>query len=144
VRSQQELSDRLDIQDLITAYSYAIDFHEWSELDEIFTPDATLDFTATGGEAGPLAMVKDWLARTLTMFAGHQHLVATSSIALDGDRATGRSVCHNPMYLDVDGRQQVLFVGLWYEDEFVRTALGWRICSRRQRIGYMHGLPTPR
>jgi hypothetical protein len=144
VRTLQELSDRLDIQDLITAYSYAIDCHEWNELDDIFTADATLDFTATGGEAGDLATMKDWLARTLTMFAGHQHLVATSSIALDGDRATGRSVCHNPMYLDVDGRQQVLFVGLWYEDEFVRTALGWRIRARRQRIGYMHGLPAPR
>jgi hypothetical protein len=144
VRTQQELSDRLDIQDLVTAYSYAIDFHEWNDLDDIFTADATLDFTATGGESGDLTTMKDWLARTLTMFAGHQHLVATSSVTLDGDCATGRSVCHNPMYLDVDGRRQVLFVGLWYEDEFVRTTLGWRIRSRRQRIGYMHNLPAAR
>jgi SnoaL-like protein len=144
MRSQQELSDRLDIQDLITAYSYAIDFHEWNGLDDIFTADATLDFTATGGESGDLPAMKDWLARTLTRFAGHQHLVATSAVALDGDRASARSLCHNPMYLDVDGHQQVLFVGLWYEDDLVRTPLGWRIRSRRQRIGYMHGLPAAR
>lgn len=144
MKSQLELSDRLEIDDLITAYSYAIDFHAWDELDDIFTADATLDFTATGGEAGDLRTMKAWLARTLSMFAGHQHLVATSQIVLDGDRATGRSLCHNPMYLDADGQRQVLFVGLWYVDDFVRTDLGWRIAARRQMIGYMHGLPTPR
>ena len=144
MKDQQELSDRLEIQDLITAYSYAIDFHAWDELDDIFTPDATLDFTATGGEAGDLPAMKAWLARTLPMFAGHQHLVATSQVVLAGDRASARSVCHNPMYLDRPDGQQVLFVGLWYEDEFVRTQFGWRICARRQRIGYMHGLPGDR
>src|SRR5206468_11160516 len=50
----EALSDRLEIQDLITAYSYAIDFHRFDDLDAIFTPDATPDFTATGGTAGPL------------------------------------------------------------------------------------------
>lgn len=144
MKSQQELSDRLEIQDLITAYSHAIDFHRWDELDDIFTTDARLDFTASGGEAGTLPEMKDWLARTLALFAGHQHLIATSRIELAGDRATGISLCHNPMWLDADGQRQVLFVGLWYEDEFVRTDFGWRICSRQQRIGYMHGLPTTR
>ena len=114
-------------------YSYAIDFHQWDDLDEIFTADATLDFTATGGESGDLATMKQWLARTLDLFAGHQHLVATSQIELDGDRASGQTICHNPMYLDVDGKQQLLFVGLWYLDEFVRTPHGWRITSRSSR-----------
>jgi hypothetical protein len=49
MKSVQELSDRLELQDLITAYSYAIDFHRWDDLDDIFTADARLDFTATGG-----------------------------------------------------------------------------------------------
>lgn len=136
----QELSDRQEISDLITDYSYAIDFHEWDGLDDIFTADATLDLTATGGEAGDLATMKAWLAKTLGMFTGHQHLVATSKITVDGDRASARTVCHNPMYLDRDGQQQVLFVGLWYLDEFVRTPGGWRIESRTQQKGYLHGL----
>jgi ketosteroid isomerase-like protein len=141
VRSQQELSDRLDIQDLITAYSYAIDFHQFDDLDAIFTPDATLDFTATGGVAGPLPDIKTWLASVLVSFAGHQHLVATSEVRLDGDAATARTLCHNPMYLpEKDGAQQILFVGLWYLDTFARTADGWRITNRVQQKGYLHGL----
>ena len=136
----QQLSDRQEITDLITEYSHAIDFRRWDDLDAIFTADATLDLTATGGECGDLPTMKQWLAKTLGLFSGHQHLVATSKIELDGDRATATSVCHNPMYLDRDGRQQVLFVGLWYVDEFVRTPAGWRIASRKQKQGYLHPL----
>lgn len=136
--SLQELSDRLEIGDLITAYSYAIDFHSFDDLDAVFTADGVLDLTATGGIAGPLPEVKAWLASTLTMFTGHQHLVATSQVLLDGDTATARSVCHNPMYLDDNGQQRVLVVGLWYFDEFARTPDGWRIARRSQQLGYLH------
>lgn len=142
VKSLQELSDRIEIQDLITDYSYAVDTHSWDDLDAIFTPDASLDFTATGGECGTLPEIKEWLANVLTMFAGHQHLVATSKIEIDGDTASARSICHNPMYLDeADGGQRLMFVGLWYHDVLVRTPDGWRISERRQQKGYLHGLP---
>ena len=141
MKSHQELSDRLEIQDLITAYSYAIDFHRFDELDAIFTPDAMLDFTATGGVAGPLPEIKAWLASVLVHFGGHQHLVATSAVQLDGDVATAKTLCHNPMWF-ADPAQPPLFVGLWYLDSFVRTADGWRMSSRVQEKGYLHGLPT--
>jgi hypothetical protein len=136
----EELSDRLEIQDLITAYSYAIDFHRFDDLDAIFTTDGTLDLTATGGIAGPLREVKQWLASVLVNFAGHQHLVATSEVTLDGDIATARSLCHNPMYVDDKGTQRVLVVGLWYLDTFTRTEDGWRIATRSQQKGYLHNL----
>jgi hypothetical protein len=141
VKSQQELSDRLEIQDLLTAYSYAIDFHRFDELDAIFTPDATLDFTATGGVSGTLPEIKTWLASVLGHFGGHQHLVATSAVKLDGDTASARTICHNPMWF-ADPAQPPLFVGLWYFDSLVRTPDGWRIISRVQQKGYLHGLPS--
>jgi ketosteroid isomerase-like protein len=141
MKSQQELSDRLEIQDLLTDYSYAVDTHTWDELDAIFTPDAVLDFTATGGQSGDLPTIKKFFDKALNLFAGHQHLVATSKIRIDGDTATGTTMCHNPMYLDdPDGKQRVIFVGLWYHDTFVRTPDGWRISVRRQQKGYLHGL----
>lgn len=137
MKTVQELSDRLEIQDLVTAYSYAIDFHDWDGLDDIFTPDATVDFTATGGESGTLAEVKPWLARVLERFDAHQHLMATTRVDLAGDTATGISLCHNPMTLTADGTEHRLMVGIWYRDEFVRTAAGWRIASRVQQKGHM-------
>lgn len=138
----QELSDRIEIQDLITDYSYAVDTHSWDDLDSIFTRDARLDFTATGGRRGSLPEIKQWFAEVLAMFAGHQHLVATSKIVIDGDTATARTICHNPMYLDEpDGGQRLMFVGLWYHDTLVRTPAGWRIRERQQQKGYLHALP---
>jgi hypothetical protein len=138
VKSQQELSDRLEIQDLITAYSYAVDFHQFDDLDDIFAAEGVLDLTATGGIAGPVAEVKRWLAAVLPTFAGHQHLVATSQVTLAGDAATARSICHNPMWF-ADPARPPLFVGLWYLDDFVRTDAGWRIARRVQRKGYLAG-----
>ena len=47
----------------------------------------------------------------------------------------------NPMYLaDKDGSQKVIFVGIWYHDEWRRTDDGWRISKRAQQLGYFHGL----
>jgi len=41
-------------------------------------------------------------------------------------------LCFNPMKLGSgtgpDG--QILFCGLWYDDEFIRTAGGWRMTRR--------------
>jgi hypothetical protein len=142
MKSQQELSDRLEINDLITDYSYAIDTRSWDDLDAIFTADAHIDYTAVGGEAGDVPTIKAWLEKTLAMFSGFQHLVATSKVTISGDTATGRTLCHNPMILESKGVESVIFVGIWYHDTFVRTADGWRISSRREEKGYMHGLPS--
>jgi hypothetical protein len=142
VKSLQELSDRLEINDLITDYSYAIDTRSWDDLDAVFTPDAQIDYTAVGGESGDVPTIKAWLAKTLAMFSGFQHLVATSKVTIDGDTATGRTLCHNPMIMGADGKQSVMFVGIWYHDTFVRTPDGWRISSRREEKGYLYGLPS--
>ena len=48
----QELSDRLEINDLLIRYTYAIDDGDWELLDRVFTPDAQIDYTSSGGIAG--------------------------------------------------------------------------------------------
>jgi SnoaL-like protein len=143
VKTLQELSDRREIEDQITAYSYAIDFHRWDELDAIFTEDAVLDFTATGGERGDLPTIKGFLDRALNLFAGHQHLMGNTKVEFGGDdanAATSTTMCHNPMYLQGEDGQRLVFVGIWYHDTWRRTEDGWRISNRVQQKGYLHGL----
>jgi hypothetical protein len=143
--SLQELSDRREIEDQLIAYSYAVDFHRWDDLDAIFTPDAVLDFTASGGEKGDLPAIKQFFDRALNLFTGHQHLMGNVRVQLDGDTATSQTMCHNPMYLDADnGNRSVLFVGIWYHDTWRRTPDGWRIATRTQQLGYVHGLDSAR
>jgi len=42
--SVQEISDRLEIQQLLVAYSTAIDQRRFDDLDNVFTPDAYIEF----------------------------------------------------------------------------------------------------
>ncbi|MGA8547271.1 MAG: nuclear transport factor 2 family protein, partial [Mycobacterium sp.] len=46
--SQAEISDRLEIQQLLVDYSTAIDLRQFDDLDAVFTPDAYIDYTALG------------------------------------------------------------------------------------------------
>jgi SnoaL-like domain len=130
MRSAEEMSDRLELQDLLIRYSEAIDRREFDELDAIFVPDAYIDYRDTGGIDGRYPQIKEWLAETLpTYFERNAHMLGLPAIRLAGDTATARTFCFNPMVLKGD-KPKVMQVGLWYEDEFVRTAEGWRISRR--------------
>ena len=69
----QTISDRIEIDDLLTRYTRAIDTGHWDGLDEVFTPDARIDYTDTGGLAGGYPEVKRWLAENLPLFPRRQH-----------------------------------------------------------------------
>ncbi|CQD24993.1 hypothetical protein BN970_06791 [Mycolicibacterium conceptionense] len=56
-------------------------------------------------------------------------MLGNFDVRIEGDKASSRTICFNPMVLP-GLEQQVLFCGLWYEDEFVRTAEGWRMSRR--------------
>jgi 3-phenylpropionate/cinnamic acid dioxygenase small subunit len=141
--SLQEMSDRLEIQDLFARYSHAIDARDWDALDRVFTPDATIDYSETGGARGTYPEIKAWLPVALERFAVFQHMVATSRIDLDGDQATSRTILFNPMvHRDEQGHEQVFFIGLWYRDRLVRTAEGWRIAARHEDMAYAHNVPA--
>ena len=140
--SLQEISDRLEIQDLFARYSFAIDERDWDTLDDVFTPDAQIDYTETGGAKGSFAQIKLWLPLALARFPTFQHMVGTTRLKLDGDRATSRTILFNPMvHGAADGVRQVFFIGLWYRDTLVRTPAGWRIAERYEEMSYTHNVP---
>lgn len=127
--SLAEISDRLEIQQLLIDYSTAIDRRLFDDLDAVFTSDAYIDYRAMGGIDGRYPEVKAWLAEVLPNFPAYAHMLGNFDVRIDGDRASSRTICFNPMVLP-GLEQQVLFCGLWYEDEFVRTADGWRMSRR--------------
>lgn len=130
--SLAEISDRLEIQQLLVDYSSAIDQRRFDDLDHVFTADAYIDYRPMGGIDGRYPQVKAWLAEVLPNFPAYAHLIGNFDIRLDGDTASSRTLCLNPMLLGADaaGEQQLLFCGLWYDDEFVRTPDGWRMARR--------------
>ena len=137
----QEISDRIEIQDLLARYTHAIDTRDWNALDRIFTPDARIDYSAFGGAAGGLDEIKTFLAESMPMFESFQHLVGSSVVDIDGDTATARTICHNPMVLKGGQDPHLLVCGLWYRDRLVRTGAGWRIAERVEERSYMKEEP---
>ena len=63
-----EISDQLEIQQLVIDYATAIDQRNFDDLDVIFTPDAYIDYRVMGGIDGTFADVKAWLAEVLPAF----------------------------------------------------------------------------
>jgi 3-phenylpropionate/cinnamic acid dioxygenase small subunit len=132
--SMTEIADRLEIQQLLVDYSSAIDQRRFDDLDQVFTADAYIDYRATGGIDGRYPQVKAWLAEVLPAFAGYAHMLGLPSIRIVDDSATARTFCFNPMVFAADNSEKpaTMVVGLWYDDEFVRAAEGWRMSRRSQ------------
>ena len=142
--SQQELSDRFEIQDLVFRYAELVDGKRVDELGQLFTADAHIDYSAMGGSVGNLEETLAFLRGALTseLFPNTQHLNANVHISVDGDSATGRVMCFNPMEMALgDGQRQTFFLGLWYVDEYRRTPEGWRICRREEEKSWVFNTP---
>ena len=100
----QEISDRLEIQDLMVAYSHAVDTRDWDAFDDVFTPDAIIDYTEMGGSRGTLTETKDFLRMVMPHFSSFQHMVATSKVTLNGDTVL------NVIFLSITAALVIRFV----------------------------------
>jgi hypothetical protein len=127
--SLAEISDRFEIHQLLVDYSTAIDQRRFDDLDRVFTEDAYIDYRAMGGIDGRFPEVKVWLAQVLPNFPAYAHMLGNFDVRIDGDTASSRTILFNPMVLGGE-KNQILFCGLWYEDEFIRTPEGWRMSRR--------------
>ncbi len=138
--SLEEISDRIQINDLLTRYTVAIDTKNWSLLDTCFTSDAQVDYTSSGGIKGAYPEVRKWLEKALAAFSMTQHFISNSTVELDGDKATARTYLINPMgFPKQDGSLHIFTVGAYYNDELVCTDEGWRIAERFEEQAFLDG-----
>lgn len=143
--SLQEISDRMELQDLCYRYAQIIDSKDFDALrTDVFTEDAYIDYGVFGGSVGYLEETIQFLKQAMTneVFPAHQHLNANIQLELHGDEANGRVMCLNPQEINLPGGgSQIFFCGLWYVDEYLRTTQGWRIRRRVEEKSYVHNAP---
>ena len=138
----QEISDRMEIEGVLIRYTRGIDTGEWDLLDTVFTPDAEIDYTESGGIADTYPAVKPWLAEVLpAFFPKRMHSLAQIAVTFDGAEALATAYFHNPMPMDdgAGGTKVVEFGGL-YHHTLVRTAGGWRSRKLHEEIVWKRGL----
>ena len=138
----QELSDRAEINDVLIRYTRAIDTGDWDRLDTVFTADAQIDYTESGGIAAGFAEVKPWLAEMLpAFFPLRMHTLGQVEIRLDGDAAEVSAYFHNPMPMDDgQGGSKLVEIGGLYHHSMTRTPDGWRSRALREEVVWKHNI----
>jgi hypothetical protein len=138
----QQISDRLEIADVLIRYTRAIDSGDWDKLDTVFTPDAAIDYTESGGIVGAFPEVKPWLAEMLpAFFPKRMHTLGQMDIVVTGDEATCTAYFDNPMPMDDgQGGEKIVEIGGLYHHTLVRTPDGWRSRQLHEEVVWKRGL----
>lgn len=139
--SIQEISDRFEIQDLLSDYADIIDLKKFDDLRNIFSEDAHIDYSVFGGAVGDREHIISFLKEAMAIFPNTQHMNANIQIKVSGDTATGRVMCFNPQEMDLGEKSHTYMLGLWYVDQYVRTAEGWRIQKRVEEKSWTFNVP---
>lgn len=133
-----EMKDRIDIQELLSAYCHALDARDWDRFVSLFVESAEFDYSDFDGPVCGLQEVAEYLRTIMSSMSASLHTVSTTSISLSGSTATAYSagmVYLVPLPGGAEGA--VVNVGLWYSDEFVKGRQGWQFSKRRQKKALM-------
>jgi hypothetical protein len=155
----QYLLDRLEIQDVVARYAIGQDAHQsdgdndvLDQWDDVFTSDATVDYSVSGGpepDVSYRALAEHMRGPglrgggTMSVLASWQHLQGHSTVEIAGDHATARTPhlhTHKGRYEGDDG-WNVVEAGVFH-DELRRTPQGWRIARRRLEIHWLDTFVT--
>jgi 3-phenylpropionate/cinnamic acid dioxygenase small subunit len=131
------LADELEIRNLIARLAHIADMDPLERYADCYTADVVWDIVASPSGAvnsrrGLSDVVEGSRQRRDAGAQGPgthvRHVVSTTEIQLNGiDRAAGRSYWR--MYQNADAQPEIRAMGV-YDDEFVRTAEGWRLSRR--------------
>jgi len=136
--------DKLEIQEVLVRYARALDERNHALLNDVFLPDADIDYRAAGGARGDLAEWQEWLHPAMSRFESWQHLLTNFVIEVDGDQATALTRCYNPLQGSrPDGGRYVVHTGASYEDQLTRTEHGWRIAQRKLNMDWLDDSQFP-
>lgn len=134
------LADRAAIQDLATAYAYAVDDRDWARWEALFLPDALVDYRVAGGITGSPAEVAAWMPGAMAAFTAGLHTTSTHEIRFTGpDEATGRVHVFNRNGLVWEGRSEIVDVSAVYHDTYARRGDSWRFASRVEYTAILTG-----
>ncbi len=134
------LVDLEAIRALAIAYAGAVDDADWVRWQALFTPDARIDYSSSGGIIGDPAEVGAWMPGAMSIFTWTMHSIYTHEIHFTGpDRAVGKVHLFNRNGVEWEGAAEILDIGGFYRDEYVRVGDTWRFASRVEDTVYVDG-----
>ncbi len=151
VPSRFGVGDRLAVADLVHLYAAAVDDRRFGDVAELFTETAELRLPDPPGELNPVlvrrgrAGVREAL-EALRAVERTEHAIV-GEVYADGPEpgyALGRITCVAHHWTRSADRVSDLVWHLRYDDEYLRTPLGWRIHGRKLTINAIETRPVSR
>ena len=122
------MTDEEAIRQLVARYADAVSRRDADAWSTTWTADAVWDLGGKHAE-GKEAIVELWQA-SMRSFGSVLQLVHQGTTTVDGDAATGRWYLHEE---STRTGERVRYFGV-YDDEYSRTAEGWRFSRRRYTL----------
>ena len=127
----QELSDRQDISDVLSAYCRAIDDNRPDDVIGLFTDECHYDY---GGELGTFNTkefaYKFFRSGTDKIYKRSAHYVSNLEVSFTGQN-TAMSITYLAAWHEFHEAIENAWIYGRYVDTLVRTDTGWKINSRR-------------
>ena len=130
-RRLRALEDRAAIADIIARYGPAADSGDADAVAALWAPDGTYQFDDTVLDADGIRSLVTIPTHVQYMRRGCAHIVSAPRIEIDGDAAV--AITHSVVMLRDEERWvgERVSANRW---ELRRTAAGWRVQSRRNRL----------
>jgi ketosteroid isomerase-like protein len=144
-----EAADRLAIRELVDAYARCADRRDAEGQKSLFTEDTHFVVYMDGQGSEPSQALDGREALTpvfddLNRYQVTMHFNGQSTIALDGDRATGETYCIAHHLFTDNGDRQLMVAWLRYGDTFVKLDGAWLFAERNLYVDWTETRPSHR
>ena len=134
-------SDRLAIRELFDAYAHCADRRDADGQKALFTEDTHFLVYMDGEGTEPTQELNGREALTpvfddLNRYEVTTHFNGQSTIALEGDRATGESYCLAHHLYTEEGERKLMVASLRYLDVFVKIDGAWLFAERKLYVDW--------
>jgi ketosteroid isomerase-like protein len=142
-----EQAGRLAIRELVDAYAHCADRRDADGQKSLFTEDTHFVVYMEGQGSEPTQVLDGREALTpvfddLNRYQATMHLNGQSTVALDGDRATGESYCIAHHLFTEDGERKLMVAWLRYGDTFVKVDGDWLFAERKLYVDWTETRPS--
>jgi len=131
-----EAADRLALCELFDAYAHCADRRDAEGQKALFTDDTVFAVYMDGDGSEPRYVLRGREALTpvfddLNRYEATTHFNGQSTIAMDGDRATGESYTIAHHLYSEDGSREIMIASLRYLDTFTKIDGRWYFAERK-------------
>ena len=123
------LLDEREIMRGLSRFARILDNKQWDRLGDVFAQDISFDYGSGKDEQGMAALTLN-MRRFLDRCGGTQHLIGSTLVDVDGDRATSRAYVQARHQRADDAAGPIFDSNGEYIDHWERRADGWRIVRR--------------